>query len=103
MKFYISGKITGLDIKEAERLFEDGEKAILYTGGIPVNPMKEVPYVTGKTWQQYMLEDIALIFDCYGMYMLSNWEESKGARIEHAIAKELGMHIIYQSNLANPK
>ncbi len=95
-KIYISGKITGLDIAIAAMLFGAAHEELEKKNYHPVNPMKEVPYNKDWTWHQYMLADIALIFDCTHMYMLSNWKESKGARMEHAIAKELEMEIIYQ-------
>ena len=36
------------------------------------------------------------ICDCDAIYMLIGWENSKGARMEHALAVCLGMDIIYE-------
>jgi hypothetical protein len=58
--------------------------------------MKHVPYHPDKTWKDYMIEDIKLIFDCEAMHMLPNWILSKGAKIEHAIAQHLLLEITYQ-------
>jgi len=94
---YISGQITGLELKEAQANFEAAEQHLSEHGHTEiVNPMKLVPYHPDLTWKDYMIEDIKAIFDCKGMYMLSNWKESKGAKIEHAIAEHLGLSILYQ-------
>jgi hypothetical protein len=36
------------------------------------------------------------VFECDAIYMLTGWENSKGARAEHAIAVALDMEIIYE-------
>lgn len=107
---YISGKISGLDINEAERRFNKAEcdltKTYNYlTKESPsfkgqsftiINPLKIQRHVPGKTWEEYMLKDIKYLFRCTNIYMLRNWQDSKGARVEHAIAKELGLSIVYE-------
>jgi hypothetical protein len=45
-----------------------------------------------------MKEDIKALCDCDQIFMLSNWVDSKGAIIEHAIAMYLGIKVIYQTN-----
>ena len=98
-KIYISGKITGLELNEARDNFDKAEKYLneKFPDFQVINPMKEVPYEKDKTWEEYMLEDIKLLFDCYAIFMLTNWNLSKGARIEHAIAMQMGKSINYQS------
>ena len=96
MKVYISGKITGLQLDEAFKIFEKAELIISANGYIPVNPMKVNSHTEGKTWEDYMIEDIRVLFGCDAVYMLNNWEQSTGARIEYQIAKELGMKIILE-------
>jgi hypothetical protein len=96
MKIYISGKITGLPIGIAKMMFSDAEKKIRQLGHIPINPMTWIPYDENKKWSDYMIEDIKLLFNAEGIYMISNWKDSKGARIEHNIAIETNKIIIYQ-------
>lgn len=97
MKTYISGKITGLEIPVAEKLFEHAELQVKQLhGGEPVNPMKILPYHPEHTYKDYMIADIKALFDCEAIYMLSNWRESRGARIEHTIAIEMGHKVFYQ-------
>lgn len=94
-KCYISGKITGIENK-ANELFEKGcyeaEKLGL---GNPVNPMT-LPHDHDKSWINFMKEDVKAMLDCENVYMLNNWKDSKGATIEHDIAKSLGLNIVYQ-------
>ena len=97
MRIYISGKISGLDIKVAEGLFEQMENLLQQKGFIPVNPMKLVPYDPALTWEDYMVEDIRAIFACQAIVMLDNWHLSRGAKIEHAIAQQIGLEIYYPS------
>lgn len=95
MKTYISGKITGLKYERALSLFESADNILKAKGLVPVNPMK-LPHKHSKTWEKYMAEDIEALLGCEAIYMMSNWRKSKGARIEHVIAKELKLKISYQ-------
>lgn len=95
MRVYISGKITGLDIKVAEGYFEQVENQLKNAGHVPVNPCKILPWHPDYTWEEYMLADIKMIFGCNAMIMLENWSDSRGAKIEHAIAMQLGLEIYY--------
>ncbi len=95
LKIYISGKISGLDYQEALKLFAEASRRISLAGCEAVNPMDMIPTQVGKTWEQYMCEDIALIFECDGVYLLNNWQESRGARIEKAICEILDKRIFY--------
>ena len=94
MKIYISGQITGLKLVDARALFERAEILLQERGYIPVNPMKLNPHTVGKTWKEYMLDDLNALFDCEAIYLLDNWQDSKGARIEYQVAKEMDMVIL---------
>ena len=95
MKIYISGQITGLSEETARYNFTMAHLNLRQQGHDPVNPML-LPHNHGKTWAEYMREDIHALLDCEAIYMLENWQESKGARIEFGLAIELGMKIIFQ-------
>lgn len=43
-----------------------------------------------------MGHDIKLLCDCDAIYMLNGWRESAGAKIEHKLARDLGIEIIYE-------
>ncbi len=96
-RIYISGKITGLELSEANKNFDLVQSSFsrLNTYKV-VNPMREVPYVEGKVYNEYLVDCIKHLIECDTIFMLKNWGQSKGARVERAIALELGMEIIYQ-------
>lgn len=92
-KIYISGKITNNANYEVE--FEAAELALKIAGFQPVNPAQEhLP--DGATWADYMRHDIKLLCDCDAVYMLNGWRESAGAKIEHKLARDLEIEIIYE-------
>ena len=92
-KIYISGKITDNANYKAD--FEAAELALKIAGFQPVNPAEE-QLPDGATWADYMRHDIKLLCDCDAIYMLRGWRESAGAKIEHKLARELGIEIIYE-------
>lgn len=99
MKIYISGKITGLPLEEAQALFQEAEDhlndSLKEHNPEVINPMK-IEHNHGQSWEEYMREDIYALLRCKAIYMLNNWGESRGARLEYAIAKEIGLVISFQ-------
>lgn len=95
MKIYISGQITGLPLRAAQISFERVEKFLKLQNHNPVNPMK-IQETINKPWTECMIADIEQLMQCEAIYMMHNWGLSKGARIEYAIAKELGLEIIFE-------
>lgn len=98
MRIYISGQITGLEIKTAESYFEMVENKLTEAGHTPINPCKILPYDPQHTWHDYMAEDIKALLYCDAIFMLENWTNSKGAKIEHGIAQGLGLPVYYAKN-----
>lgn len=98
MKIYISGKITGLNYNDAAEKFDQAERNIerMDKTYIAINPMKISPYSEKKEWSDYMLDCVTALFNCDAIYMLSDWGQSRGARIEYAIAKELDIKIFFE-------
>lgn len=98
MKLYISGQITGLDYHEAFDAFERCESHLTAHGHEPINPMKSEGEVPGKKWAEYIAEDILILDECDGIFMLPNWRNSKGARLEHFFCELLGKQIFYAAS-----
>nr|DAQ61474.1 MAG TPA: protein of unknown function (DUF4406) [Caudoviricetes sp.] len=95
MKIYISGKISGTDLIETRKRFAAVAKAMKRIGVEPVNPL-ENGLSEHDTWEAHIIKDIADLLHCNAIYMLQGWQESKGARIEHYIATEIGIPIMYE-------
>ena len=98
MRIYISGQITGLDIKVAEEYFEQIENKLRDAGHVPINPMKVVEYHPDHKYEHYMAEDLKALCHCDAIFMLENWQNSRGAKIEHGVALGMEKMIFYSKN-----
>jgi hypothetical protein len=97
-KCYISGKITGLPIEVATENFKKASLHARFLGLEPVNPMNIIPdgnEPKNDKWSWYMRADLKEMMDCDAILMQNNWIDSKGAILEHNLAKELGFIIMY--------
>lgn len=101
-KVYVAGKITGLPYNETVAKFAHYCAVLQKKGYKTVSPIEIAKYEHGKTWKAYMLECIPELIKCETIYMLPCWKESKGARLEHQIAKELELEIIYITDMKIP-
>lgn len=103
MKIYISGKISGETPESVSEKFSRAVAEVASYGCKPVNPLDNGLHESAH-WNKHMVADIAMLLECDGIYMLTDWKKSRGARIERNIAKELGMIICFekQVNINNP-
>jgi hypothetical protein len=90
-KVYISGPITGKPYGNAD-LFGQAAAWVTHQGHIPINP-HWLKHNHGKTWLEYMREDLKAMMDCDEILMLPGFTESKGAMVEHELARALGLPI----------
>lgn len=99
MKIYIAGPISGLDYEKAKANFETAEEFLRILGYEPVNPMKENG-LDGDgeehPWVEYMKRDIPLLMNCEGIYLLFGWWNSRGANVEHRLARDLGFKVLHE-------
>lgn len=93
MKMYIAGKITNEPNYAIK--FLTAEVDMSKQGHAVMNPT--VLPEEGFEFDDYMKICLAMIDVCEGVYMLNNWETSKGANIERAYAMALNKQIFYQS------
>lgn len=102
MKVYISGQITGLDYKVASEHFNAVADKLREAGHEAVNPIDICPAPAGDctdwSWEQCMVKDIEALLSCNAIFMLGNWRDSRGARIEHYISSETNKKIYYAQN-----
>ena len=94
MRVYLSGPITGVpDYKDR---FQTAADLILAEGNTVVNPANMDMVIDGElTHKQIMEMDIRLMECCDAVYMLPGWENSKGAKREHAEAMIRRMKVRY--------
>jgi hypothetical protein len=96
MKVYLSGKMSGLpDL--GFPLFHRAASQLRSQGYVVINPaeMDEAEAGVKREWHEYLRRDIEQLVACDAIALLPNWIDSKGARLEHHIARELGMHLIF--------
>lgn len=95
MKVYISGKISDLPTDQVASKFEQAEQQVKACGHKPINPLSSGVHPL-ESWNTHIVADIAMLLECDAIYLLKDWSDSKGARIEANIAKECGLEIMYQ-------
>ena len=95
MKIYLSGKISGTDLSHTRKRFSDVATTLRALGHEVVNPLCN-GLSEAAPWEEHIAKDIINLMDSEGIYMLQGWEDSQGARIEHAVAKELGLKVMYE-------
>jgi len=95
-KVYISGAISGSEGFYALQKIRFEQAALTFKaqGFEVVNPF-ELDHSKNSVWADFMRTDIKAMMDCTHVYMVSGWEKSKGAKIEHDLAFGLGMSIFY--------
>lgn len=90
-KIYISGPITGIP-NQNRKAFEEASVRLTCTGWDAVIPHD----VSSETeWLLAMKADIKALMDCDAIFMLSEWQKSIGAVIEHDLAVKLGYLVFY--------
>ena len=92
---YISGKITGTT-DYLER-FDRAEKKLLAEGYTVINPARVMePIPKSMHYDLFMELSFVMIEYCDAIYMLPDWKDSRGAKLEHQFAIEKGLEIIYE-------
>ena len=102
MKVYISGKMRGMTEEESRRKFKEAELHLKALGCEVINPWdtEQEKKKHCKQWGDYILFDLKILSECDSIYMLDNWQDSWGAKCEHAFASGRGMEIIYEATPA---
>ena len=52
------------------------------------------------SWNEHLVADVALLLECDAIYLLKDWGDSRGSRIEANIAEECGLQIVHQPEYA---
>ncbi|HFU7859666.1 TPA: DUF4406 domain-containing protein [Escherichia coli] len=93
LKIYIAGPMTGYpDYNRAA--FNAKASELMAEGHIVLNP---AVLPGGLCQSEYMDICLAMVRSADAIYLLNRWEESVGARAEHALAEKLGLTVIYES------
>lgn len=96
MKIYISIPITGKDIRAQkgraallERMFnaQGFDTANPFRNGLPASRMRE----------DHMRADLKMLLGCDVVFMCKGWTESKGCGLEHEVAEQCGLWVVYEN------
>src|SRR5687767_9028439 len=71
-KCYIAGKIGDLPEAEYKANFEKAKVAVARLGYEPVSPV-DLPHQHGRSWSDYMREDLIAMLKCECVYAMHNW------------------------------
>lgn len=94
MVAYISGKING-DFNY-KRKFDSAEEYLRSLGHVPLNP---ATMSLGLSYDAYIKIDLKMVEVSDAIFMLEDWRESKGAKIELMYATQLNKIIIFEEEM----
>ena len=93
MRLYLSGQMTGLPEFNYPKFNYVAKKIRSNETYQVINPAEWFEGKTNLPRHWYMRQDIQNLLKVDGIVMLDGWQHSKGARLELAIANELGLEI----------
>jgi len=85
---YVAGPMTGVPEHNIPA-FAWAERVLQDAGYLVLNPARHG--TDQETWEDYMRRSLRDLLCCDGVALLSGWEDSRGATIEHNLAQELDM------------
>ena len=96
MKIYIAGPMTGIP-KFNRPAFHYEAMRLSSEGHVVLNP---ATLPDGLSQPEYMDICLAMLRCADGIFLLSGWQNSAGAKAEHALAQKLDLEISHQENSA---
>ena len=96
-KIYLSGPMTGKPNNNSGFFNAEAERLRALGYGV-VNPA-EINVNTALTWEEYLKADLKQMLDCDTIAFLPGWLRSRGARLEHRVARELSFNIVYAEDI----
>jgi hypothetical protein len=85
-KVYISGAISGLPIQAVIAKFQAAEEKLRRFGLEPINPLYNGLPVEAE-WAEHVGKDVGMLLKCDAVYLLPDGKQSRGSRIEVAVAR----------------
>jgi len=92
-RIYIAGPMTGL-AEHNFPAFHAAADRLRQAGWDAVNPAENFGGRTDLPRESYLRADVALLVGCDAVAMLPGWEDSRGAKLEYLLARELGLLVL---------
>lgn len=92
---YISAPITGVDKTESDKAFLQGLELACNLGYGRIIDPRQNGLPKDSPWRKHMAVDIARLVSCDAIILCKGWTTSRGCRLEHNIAIELGIRILF--------
>ena len=96
-RVYVAGPMTGIEDFNYPAFNAVADQ--LRVQGYEVENPADHGIVEGAQWADYMAYDLTRLGLCGKVAVLPGWENSKGARLEVHIARELGMKVVNAHDL----
>lgn len=91
MRVYIAGKITG-----DPNYHEKFERAALKLFNLGYSVENPATADDGLSYKDYIDRGLELLKGCSAIYLLDDWDESPGARLEAFYAMTVGLRIMHE-------
>lgn len=95
-RIYVAGPMTGLPDFNYPAF--NAAALELRTQGWHVENPADHGVIDGAEWADYLAYDLTRLGTCGAIYLLPDWELSKGAVLEHHIAQVLGLEVMFAPN-----
>ena len=95
---YVSGPMTGYEDHNYPA-FRAMAKLLRDNGFVVVSPHELSAPDDYDEWHQFLRRDLIELASCNSVMMLPGWVHSEGARLEHLVAKRLGMAVNYPQHM----
>lgn len=91
-KVYVAGKVSGLPASEVIAKFDDATLSLMKLGHNVVNPTRLVE--VDAHWSYAMRICLRALVECTHIYLLPDWKDSPGARLEVEVARKLEVEFL---------
>lgn len=92
-RYYLAGPMSGIEALNFPAFHR--EAARLRALGFDIVNPAEINADPSMGWHECMRRDIPALCTCEGIFMMPGWEKSRGARLEHTVAQQLDMRVVY--------
>ncbi|GMU38260.1 MAG: DUF4406 domain-containing protein [Phycisphaerae bacterium] len=92
-RIYVSGPMTGYPSCNFAA-FHDAAERLTTAGWQVFNPAENFGGRKDLPREAYLRLDLAMLAQCDAIALLAGWEESRGAKLEYAVARELDCAVI---------